>query len=127
MAKAKNIADAIRRKLVGDPDLAEAVENARFGFNVSEEIFRIREELGLTQAQLAVRIGSQQSVIARLEDADYEGHSLKLLRKIADATGKRLEVRFVDKIAERAPAAERCDQLKPPSAARRRARPPRQR
>ena len=120
MATSKNIADAIRRKLAGDPDLAEAVENATFSFNVSEEIFRIREELGLTQAELAARIGSHQSVIARLEDADYDGHSLKLLKRIADATGKQLAVRFADKVAEQAPSAGRRDRPKPSSAARRR-------
>ncbi len=100
MASAKNIADAIRRKLSQHPELAEAVENARLAFSVSEEVFRIRTELGLTQKELAARIGTQQSVIARLEDADYEGHSLKLLRRIAEATGKRLEVRFVDGLSQ---------------------------
>lgn len=91
----KNIADAIRKRMARDPDLAEGVENALFGFNVSEEVFRIRTALGLTQAELAQKVGTQQSVIARLENADYDGHSLKLLRRIADATGSRLEVRFV--------------------------------
>lgn len=91
----KNIADAIRKRLARDPDLAEGVENALFGFNVSEEVFRIRTALGLTQAELAQKMGTKQSVVARLESADYDGHSLKLLRRVADATGSRLEVRFV--------------------------------
>jgi hypothetical protein len=34
-------------------------------------------------------------VISRLEDADYEGHSLPMLRKIAHALNKRIEMRFV--------------------------------
>jgi len=37
----------------------------------------------------------QQSTIARLEDADYEGHSLSILRRIAEALNQKLEVRFV--------------------------------
>jgi len=44
---------------------------------------------------LAELVGTTQSVIARLEDADYEGHSLSMLQRIATAVNKRLEVRFV--------------------------------
>jgi len=53
-----------------------------------------RTGAGLTQRELAERIGTKQSVIARLEDADYEGHSLSMLKRIADAVGKRLEIRL---------------------------------
>jgi transcriptional regulator with XRE-family HTH domain len=44
---------------------------------------------------LAKRVGTTQSVISRLEDADYEGHSLEMLQRIAKAVNKRLEIRFV--------------------------------
>jgi hypothetical protein len=40
-------------------------------------------------------IGTTASVISRLEDADYEGHSLAMLRRIAAALDKRVEIRFV--------------------------------
>lgn len=43
--------------------------------------------------------GSTQSVIARLEDADYGGHSLTMLRRIAEAIGYDVEVRFVKHVA----------------------------
>ena len=45
-------------------------------------------------AQLAKLIGTKQPVIARLEDADYEGHSLSMLQRIAEALDQRLEVSF---------------------------------
>jgi len=93
--KTKNLADAIRRKLAKDPDLADAVEREKFNMNIASEIYALRTGAGLTQKQLADRISSQQSVIARLEDADYDGHSLKMLRKIAEAVGACLEVKFV--------------------------------
>ena len=54
-----------------------------------------RGKAKLTQKQLAERVGTTQSVIARLEDADYEGHSLSMLQRIAAAVNKRFEVRFV--------------------------------
>jgi transcriptional regulator with XRE-family HTH domain len=60
---------------------------------------------GLTQQQLAERIGTTPSVISRLESADYRGHSLSMLRRIADALGKRVELRFVDASGEPEPEA----------------------
>ena len=71
--------------------IAEETLNAR----VAAMIYKARTRAGLTQAQLAELIGTQQSAIARLEDADYEGHSLSMLQRIAEVLGKRLEVSFV--------------------------------
>ena len=47
----------------------------------------LRTQAGLTQKELAARIGTTPSVISRLEDADYGGHSLSMLRRIAAAVG----------------------------------------
>jgi predicted transcriptional regulator len=55
----------------------------------------------LTQAELARLIGSHQPVIARLEDADYRGHSLTLLKRVARALGKRVEIRLVPDLERR--------------------------
>jgi transcriptional regulator with XRE-family HTH domain len=63
---------------------------------VGQIIYDARTAAGLTQAQLAKLIGTDQSVISRLEDADYDGHSMSMLRRIATALGKKLEIRFVD-------------------------------
>ena len=54
-----------------------------------------RTRAGLSQRELAALIGTKQPVIARLEDADYEGHSLTMLQRIAEALDQRLEIRFV--------------------------------
>ena len=50
---------------------------------------------GLTQRQLAKLVGTTASVICRLEDADYEGHSLAMLNRIAAALNKRVKIEFV--------------------------------
>jgi predicted transcriptional regulator len=50
----------------------------------------------LTQKELADRIGTKQSAIARLEDADYDGHSLSMLQKIAGALNQRVEIKFLE-------------------------------
>lgn len=79
--------DAARREAVD-----KAVEDALIG----QMIYDIRTKAGLTQKQLAELAGTDQAVISRLEDADYEGHTMSMLRRIARALGKRVEVRFVD-------------------------------
>jgi ribosome-binding protein aMBF1 (putative translation factor) len=55
-------------------------------------VLEMREEAGLTQAGLAKRVGTTQSVIARLEDAEYTGHSLLMLERIAEACGVALKL-----------------------------------
>lgn len=62
---------------------------------IGKKALNARAKANLTQKQLAALVGTTQSVIARLEDADYEGHSLSMLQRIATAVNKRLEVRFV--------------------------------
>ena len=96
MAVTRDFAEFLRRKVAADPDLASAVELELFNANVATEIYQARIQAGLSQKQLAARTGMHQSAIARLEDADYDGHSLKTLERLAHALGKRLEIRFVD-------------------------------
>jgi ribosome-binding protein aMBF1 (putative translation factor) len=52
----------------------------------------MRENAGLTQAELARKVGTTQSAIARLEDAEYAGHSLSVLERIAAACGVGLKL-----------------------------------
>ena len=52
----------------------------------------MRDDADLTQAELAKKVGTTQSVIARLEDAEYTGHSLTILARIATACGVALKL-----------------------------------
>jgi DNA-binding XRE family transcriptional regulator len=52
----------------------------------------MREDAGLTQTELARKVGTTQSVIARLEDAEYTSHSLTMLERIAVACGVALRL-----------------------------------
>lgn len=72
-------------------DIAEQTVHSR----VASLLFAARDKAGLTQAQLAELIGTKQSVIARLESADYEGHSLSMLVRVAAALGTRIEINLV--------------------------------
>jgi DNA-binding XRE family transcriptional regulator len=62
---------------------------------IAEKIRNLRAKANLTQRQLAKLVGTTASVICRLEDADYEGHSLAMLNRIAAALDKRVEIRFL--------------------------------
>lgn len=84
-----------RRYYEGDKEREDELEKARESAEVSRQIFQLRTEAGLTQQQLADRVETPRSSIARLEDDDYEGHSLSMLRRIAKAINRRVEVRFV--------------------------------
>ena len=87
---------AILDRMAGDsPELRRLTEEARTNAAVAQLIYAARLKAGLSQAQLAERIGTKQSVISRLEDADYEGHSLNMLQRIASALGQCLEIRFM--------------------------------
>ena len=63
--------------------------------SVGLQIYQLRTAWGLTQEQLARMIGTQQPVIARLEDPDYQGHSLAMLHRIGAALRCRVMVKFV--------------------------------
>ena len=100
MAKrTKSAVDALdvlhRRFYRGKVARLRNLEEARANEEVARKIHELRTAAKLTQTQLAKLIGTTASVICRLEDADYEGHSLAMLRKIAGALNQRVEIRFV--------------------------------
>lgn len=78
-----------------DKAKAEAYEAELANADVARKIYDLRTKAGLTQGELAKLVGTSTSAISRLEDADYEGHSLAMLRRIATALNKRVEIRFV--------------------------------
>jgi ribosome-binding protein aMBF1 (putative translation factor) len=96
MARRTRDATKILDHLTGkDPELRKMIAEEALNVRVARMIYDARTRAGLTQAQLAELIGTKQPVIARLEDADYEGHSLSMLQRIAEALGQRLVLSFV--------------------------------
>jgi DNA-binding XRE family transcriptional regulator len=97
--KRKPTTDALailqRRLYEGKPGRIKRLEEARANEDIARKIREIRAKANLTQADVARLIGTTASVISRLEDADYEGHSLAMLRRIAAALDRRVEIRFV--------------------------------
>jgi transcriptional regulator with XRE-family HTH domain len=95
--RTKNFGDVIRAKLAANPELAEAVEQHSFNADIAQQVHDLRIDAKLTQTQLAELAGTYQSVISRIEDADYDGHSLASLNKIAKALNRKLKVEFCAK------------------------------
>lgn len=92
--------EPILDRIIGDdPGMRRRIEVAKLNLRVAEMIYAARTATGLTQTELARRVGTTQSVISRLEAADYAGHSLSMLQRIAEALHARLELRFVPDVA----------------------------
>jgi DNA-binding XRE family transcriptional regulator len=83
------------RYIAGDPKREEEYEEEVINAQIARKIYELRMKAGLTQQELAKRVGTSKSAISRLEDADYEGHSLSMLKRIAEALDKRVEIRFM--------------------------------
>ena len=88
--KTTDAREILYRLLVeGKPEMEALLEEERTNLDVAEQIALLRTEAGLSQQALADKIGTTASAISRLESANYEGHSLAMLRKIAAALNKR--------------------------------------
>ena len=79
----------------GKPERIAELEQMRADDAIARKLQELRTKTGLSQRALAKLVGTTASVICRLEDADYEGHSLAMLNRIAAALNRRVEIRFV--------------------------------
>ena len=97
--KSKTTTDAVKilhkTFIKDDPKRLASLQEEREKLEIAGQIYQLRTQAGLSQVQLAKLIGTTQSVISRLEDADYNGHSLNMLRRIAGALHYKVEARLV--------------------------------
>jgi transcriptional regulator with XRE-family HTH domain len=97
-----------------DPAFAQEYEALKQEFGLFDELLRARKEAGLTQAEVAERMATQPSVVARLEAGggrQKHSPSIATLQKYADAVGCRLEIKMVRSSPRR--AATRSKQPRP--------------
>lgn len=91
-----------RARALAKPGVKEAYEALDEEFAFLDEVLKARAEAGLTQAELAERIGTTQSAIARLESATPKhSPSIATLQKYAKALGYRVQIRLVKNAAPR--------------------------
>lgn len=74
-----------------DPDFKKAWDELELEYRVADLLIKIRNEAGFTQAELARKVGTTQSAIARMESGKVLP-KLDSLSKIAKTCGKRLEI-----------------------------------
>lgn len=85
------------KKMLSDPEVKAKYDKLEEEFALLDEILAARKAAGLTQEQIAERMGTRQSSIARLETGLTCGNlpSMTMLKKYAAAVGKKLQIRFV--------------------------------
>jgi DNA-binding XRE family transcriptional regulator len=93
--ESKTLQYAFDRYIGTDPARIASYEEELANAELARKVYDLRTDASLTQKELAKLVGTTPSVISRLEDADYDGHSMAMLRRIAAALGKRVEIRFV--------------------------------
>src|SRR2546428_11888362 len=76
------------------PGFRKHFRQARLAVEVAHQIVLLRGKLGISQGELARRMGTKQQTISRLESGDYEGFTLKTLLKIGEATKTQVVVTF---------------------------------
>lgn len=77
-----------------DPEFAARFKSAGEAWDVAIQIAALRQRAGLSQKQLAKLLKTSQQQISRLESPGYEGHSLSMLRRVAEALHARIRVTF---------------------------------
>ena len=95
MAIKRDALDQLTSKFVGgDPARQVMLDEEIVNSEAAQLVYDLRTRAGLTQRELARKVGTTASVICRMEQADYQG-SLPMLRRIAGALNRRLELRAV--------------------------------
>jgi ribosome-binding protein aMBF1 (putative translation factor) len=80
------------KKELRDPRFRRGYDQEKRALFLSYRILTLREKLGLSQKEMARRMGTSQQAVARLESGEYEGFTLKTLEKVAEALGAELVV-----------------------------------
>ena len=81
--------------VAGDPESEALFKEYEVKADIAQQIYDLRNQADLTQAALAELVGTTESVIQDLEEADYEGDSLGMLVRIGSVLNRKIEVRFV--------------------------------
>jgi len=93
--RSKALRSLYDRYIKDDPERVASVEREMLNAEIAQNLYDLRQEARLTQRELAEKAGVDVVAISDLEEADYEGDSLEMLRKIAAALGKKVEVKYL--------------------------------
>ena len=94
--KSSNAVSIIHKRYYkNNPKRIASLEQERLNAHIARSLYDLRKKNDLTQKQLAELVGTTPSVISRLENADYSGHSLSMIQRIASALNSNVDIRFV--------------------------------
>jgi DNA-binding XRE family transcriptional regulator len=82
------------------PGFSEAYDALEDEYKLARELLAARSRAGLTQEEVAIRMGTTKSAVSRLEGSGKHSPSLATLKKYAKAVGCDLEIRFVPRSSE---------------------------
>jgi len=86
---------AYDRHIKGDPEMEKYFEEMGVKADITRQLYNLRDQAGLSRAQLADLVGVEESTIEDIEEADYEGDFIAMASRMANALHRRVEVRFV--------------------------------
>jgi transcriptional regulator with XRE-family HTH domain len=90
--KRKTNFDKYLEEQLKDREFAARFRKAGEAWDIALKLAALRKESGLSQKELAQRVGTTQQQISRLESPSYEGHSLSMLRRVAGFLGATVHV-----------------------------------
>lgn len=90
--KKKTNFDRYLEEQLKDKDFANRFGKAGQAWDVALQLAALRKKVGLSQKELAQKVGTSQQQICRLESTSYEGHSLSMLRRVAETLGATVKV-----------------------------------
>lgn len=102
MSRRTNFDEYLKEQLK-DKDFAVRFKKAGEAWDVAIQLASLRKESRLSQKELAKRVGTSQQQISRLESPAYEGHSLSMLRRVADVLGAEIRVEIQGKKYKKQP------------------------
>ncbi|MEM8866772.1 MAG: helix-turn-helix transcriptional regulator [Verrucomicrobiota bacterium] len=91
MNKTKNV-DTLFKKWRKDPEYIKEHEALEEEFAIANALIKARSKANLTQAEVAARMNTTQSAVARLEGG--ANPSIKMLKRYAEATGTKLSIQL---------------------------------
>ncbi len=85
--------NVLKKELLEDKEVAKEYERLRPKYLLISQLIKARAKMGLTQAELAKKIGTKQSAIARVESGNANP-SVSFLEKLAQALGSKLIIQI---------------------------------
>ena len=95
MAKTRDAMKMIDKMVGDDVELRQMIADARVSSEIAQMVYDARIDACITQKELAKMVNTGQSAIARLEDADYDGHSLTMLQRVAEALNCHIQLSMI--------------------------------